>query len=36
MVKISKNKKYKYAKLKAGARHLNKWPNVKKSQIEIQ
>ena len=27
MVKITKNKRYEYEKLKTGARHLNKWPN---------
>jgi len=36
MIKITKNKRYEYGKLKTGARSLNKWPNVRKSQIEIQ
>ena len=36
MVKITKNKRYEYEKLKTGSRHLNKWPNVRKSQIETQ
>ena len=27
MVKITKNKRYKYEKLKTGARHINKWLN---------
>ena len=35
MVKITKNKRYEYRKLKTGSRCLNKWPNVRKSQIEI-
>ena len=36
MVKITKNKRYEYGKLKTGARHLNEWPNVRKLQIDIQ
>ena len=28
MVKITKNKRYEYGKLKIGARHLNKWPSL--------
>ena len=32
MVKATKNKRYQYGKLKTGARSLNKWPNVRKSQ----
>ena len=30
MVKITKNTRYEYGKLKTGARHLNKWPNLRK------